>query len=226
MDILNLISWIKESRRITKAPEGSMVAVGVPNNKRDDKFLQTAMTLNDAVASGCTANNTYKTGIFDQWPFVVTPAMIKTCTRIQDTPAYPTFFAANLEGYKIGGIYELGSANSTFIVEYLGTIETTDGSYLNIFPWKTSGTVSTYPNAPLPTPVVSAFANNASVTDDNGDLVPAELMTIAIDQYSPNGADVYLIATSSTAIATINGEAAFEFEFLTTEDTSLSFTIY
>ena len=168
----------------------------------------------------------YRTGIYDIYPFPVTPSMIKGNTKVIDTPAYPTMFPFNLESYKVGGVYELGSADDTFIVEYIGTVETTDGSFLEVFPFKTTGTVTSSPSWPGPSPVISSFANGASVTDDVDDLVPAELMFIAIDQYAPDGADMFLIAASSTAVDNINGDAAFEFEFLTIEGTPLKFTLY
>jgi len=226
MDILNFISWIKEKRVITATPKGSLLAVGTPTARRDDGYLVNAVTVADAVASGAQENNTYKTGIYDQYPFPVTPYMIPTSTKIEDTPAAPTFYQGNLVGYKVAGVYELGSANDTFIIEYLGTVETTDGSYLSIFPWQTSGTVTSTPNAPMPTPIVCAFANGASISDDNDDLVPAEIMTIAIDQYAPDGADIYLVAVSQTAVYKIYGDASFNFEFLTVEGTPLKFTLY
>jgi len=56
MDILNFISWIKAKRQVTTAPEGSLIAVGTPSTKRDDKYLTLAMTLNNAVQSGNIGN--------------------------------------------------------------------------------------------------------------------------------------------------------------------------
>lgn len=56
MDILNFISWIKAKRVTTTPPDGSLVAVGAPSRKRDDKYLTVAMTLNDAVQSGNIGN--------------------------------------------------------------------------------------------------------------------------------------------------------------------------
>jgi len=56
MDILNFISWIKAKRVTTTPPDGSLVAVGAPSRKRDDKYLTVAMTLNDAVQSGNVGN--------------------------------------------------------------------------------------------------------------------------------------------------------------------------
>jgi hypothetical protein len=56
MDILNFISWIKAKRITATPPDGSLIAVGTPSTKRDDKYLTVAMTLNDAVQSGNIGN--------------------------------------------------------------------------------------------------------------------------------------------------------------------------
>ena len=56
MDILNFVSWLKAKRQVTTAPEGSLIAVGTPSTKRDDKYLTLAMTLNNAVQSGNIGN--------------------------------------------------------------------------------------------------------------------------------------------------------------------------
>ena len=56
MDILNFISWIKAKRITATPPDGSLIAVGAPSTKRDDKYLTVAMTLNDAVQSGNIGN--------------------------------------------------------------------------------------------------------------------------------------------------------------------------
>jgi hypothetical protein len=56
MDILNFISWIKAKRVTATPPDGSLIAVGAPSTKRDDKYLTVAMTLNDAVQSGNVGN--------------------------------------------------------------------------------------------------------------------------------------------------------------------------
>jgi hypothetical protein len=39
MDILNFISWIKAKRLTATPPDGSLIAVGAPSTKRDDKYL-------------------------------------------------------------------------------------------------------------------------------------------------------------------------------------------
>ena len=225
MDILNFISWIKAKRVTTTPPDGSLLAVGTPSRKRDDKYLTVAMTLNDAVAAGCQANNTLKTGIYDQYPWIVTPVMLPTCTRVEDTPAFPTMFAANLVGYKIAGTYDLNE-NDTVVVEYIGTVENVNGNPIFGLPWKTAGSVGSFVNVPFPSPFVSAFANGATIEDDNGDAVPAELMTIAIDFYAPDAADLYLVVASNTAVDAMYATVSFENEFLDIEGETLKFTIY
>jgi hypothetical protein len=223
MDILNFISWIKAKRITATPPDGSLVAVGAPSRKRDDKYLTVAMTLNDAVAAGCQANSTYKTGILDDYPWIITPSMIKTCTRIEDTPAFPTAFAANLVGQKVGGSFDLVADNS--IVEYIGTIQCLNGLDF-ILPWKTSGSVIS--NGLLPSALVSAFGCGALVTDDNsGARIPAEYMSIAVEQFSPTEADLYLVIDASTAgIDGADAEVSFEYEFLTVEGEEINFIIY
>lgn len=225
MDILNFISWIKAKRVTTTPPDGSLIAVGAPSTKRDDKYLTVAMTLNDAVAAGCQANNTLKTGIYDTYPWIITPVMLPTCTRVEDTPAFPTMFAANLLGYKVSGSYDL-SENDTILVEYIGTVENVNGNYLFELPWKTAGSVGAYVDVPFPSPFASAFANGATIADDNGNAVPAELMTIAVDFYAPGAADLYLVIASNTAVDAMYAAVSFEFEFLDIEGETLKFTRY
>lgn len=225
MDILNFISWIKAKRLTATPPDGSLIAVGAPSTKRDDKYLTVAMTLNDAVAAGCQANNTLKTGIYDNYPWTITPVMLPTCTRVEDTPAFPTMFAANLVGYKIAGTYDLNE-NDTVVVEYIGTVENVNGNNLFGLPWKTAGSVGSFVDVPFPSPFVGAFANGAIIADDNGNAIPAELMTIAVDFYAPDAADLYLVVASNTAVDAMYATISFENEFLDIEGETLKFTIY
>jgi len=225
MDILNFISWIKAKRVTTTPPDGSLIAVGAPSRKRDDKYLTVAMTLNDAVAAGCQANSTLKTGIYDNYPWPITPVMLPTCTRVEDYPAFPTSLAVNLVGYKVQGTYDL-QENDTVLVEYIGTVENVNGNNLFGLPWKTAGSVGTNVNVPFPSPFVSAFANGATIADDNDDAVPAELMTVAVNFYAPGAADLYLVIASNTAVDAMYATISFEFEFLDIEGETLKFTIY
>ena len=229
MDILNWLYLRKQQLIKTEANNAStdLVALGadVPFTTRGDGYKTYAMTLADAVYAGCTENNTLKTGIFDNYPWNITPVMLPTCTRVEDYPAFPTSFAENLVGYKVQGSYDLYE-NDTVVVEYIGTIENVNGNYLYGFPWKTAGSVGAFVDVPFPSPFVSAFANGATIADDNGDAVPAELMTIAIDFGAPGVADLYLVIASNTAVDAMYATVSFEFEFLDIEGETLKFTIY
>ena len=229
MDILNWL-YLRTNKLIrTKAnnPETDLVALGadVTFARRGDSYQTYGMTLADAVHAGCVVNNTLKTGIYDDYPWDITPVMLPTCTRVEDTPAFPTLFAANLVGYKVQGTYNL-SENDTVLVEYIGTVENVNGNPLFGLPWKTTGSVGAFVNVPFPSPIVSAFANFAIIEDDNGDAVPAELMTIAVDFYAPDAADLYLVIASNTAVDAMYGTVSFENEFLDIEGETLKFTRY
>jgi hypothetical protein len=176
------------------------------------------------IAEQCT-EQPIRTGIYDNYPWTVTPTMLPTCTNIIDTPAFPTMFAANLVGYKVSGTYDLNE-NNTFVVEYIGTVENVNGNNIFGLPWKTSGSVGAFINVPFPSPFVGAFANGATIADGNGDAVPAELMTIAVDFYAPDAADLYLVVASNTAIDAMYATISFENEFLDIEGETLKFTIY
>jgi hypothetical protein len=229
MDILNWI-YLRTNKLIkTKAnnPETDLVALGadVTFARRGDSYQTYGMTLANAVHAGCVANNTLKTGIYDDFPWIITPVMLPTCTRIEDYPVFPTALAVNLVGYKVAGTYDL-SENNTVVVEYIGTVENVNGNNLFVLPWKTVGSVAAFVNVPAPSPFVSAFANGATIEDDNGDAVPAELMTIAVDFYAPGAADLYLVIASNTAVDAMYATVSFENEFLDIEGETLKFTIY
>lgn len=229
MDILNWI-YIKTQNLIRTTPNNSktdLIVLGaeVPFTKRGDGYQTYAMPLSDAVTSVCVENNTLKTGIYDNYPFIIEPVMLPTCTRVEDYPVFPTALAVNLVGYKVTGTYDL-SENNTVVVEYIGTVENVNGNYLFGLPWKTVGSVGAFVNVPFPSPFVSAFANGAIIEDDNGDAVPAELMTIAVDFYAPSAADLYLVIASNTAVDAMYATVSFENEFLDIEGETLKFTIY
>jgi len=166
-----------------------------------------------------------RTGIYDNYPWPITPVMLPTCTRVKDYPVFPTSLAVNLVGYKVQGTYDL-QVNDTVVVEYIGTVENVNGNYLFGLPWKTVGSVGAFVNVPFPSPFVGAFANGATIEDDNGDAVPAELMTIAVDFYAPSAADLYLVIASNTAVDAMYATVSFENEFLDIEGETLKFTIY
>lgn len=150
MTILNWLYWKKQQliKKTANNADTDLVVLGaeVPFTKRDDGYQDYAMTLKDAVHAGCTANNTLYTGIYDQFPYIITPYLNKTCTRVEDTPAFPTALAVNLQGWKVEGTILLqGSASYS---EYLGTITIKNYNATPYIPFNSTGTV--YYTTPLP----------------------------------------------------------------------------
>lgn len=230
MDILNWLYLKRQQLIKTKAnnPETDLVVLGaeVPFTQRGDGYQDYAMSLKDAVASGCVANNTYKAGIYDVYPWIIEPSMLPTCTRIEDYPAFPTAFVANLVGYKVSGATFIN--NDNYLVEYIGTVEIANpmmGSYL---PWQVRGNVTTYGDGVVPN-MSSAFASGALVRDlgNSDNYVPADYMGISVDEYAPGAFDLYLVVGSTLSLGNIVADLiSFEWEFLTIEGLDVKFTIY
>jgi len=208
-----------------KADPTDLIALGTRNPRFGGGYRPTGITFQDLEAQIQCGKDTLKTGIYDEYPWPITPVMLPTCTRVEDYPVFPTALAVNLVGYKVAGTYDL-SENNTVVVEYIGTVENVNGNNLFVLPWKTVGSVAAFVNVPFPSPFVSAFANGATIEDDNGDAVPAELMTIAVDFYAPGAADLFLVIASATAVDAMYATISFENEFLDIEGETLKFTRY
>jgi hypothetical protein len=147
MTILNWLYWKKQQLIKTKANNAKtdLIVLGaeVPFTKRDDGYQDYAMSLANATQAGCTQNNTLETGIFDIYPYIVTPGILKSYTNVVDAATGDA-----LEGWKVEGTILLdGSASYS---EYLGTI--TIKNYTDLsntgLNWKASGTVQY--TTPLP----------------------------------------------------------------------------
>ena len=235
MTILNWLYWKKQQliKKEANNAETDLVVLGaeVPFTKRDDGYQDYAMTLKDAVASGCTANNTYKTGIYDQFPWPITPSMLKTCTRVEDTPAAPTALPVNLQGYKVGGAVELfGYVGYN---EYIGSVEIPDTGVSIFLPWKTTGTVSALDTTgPTDVTITNALGTFNSVIDDGtGSTTYAQISIVAIPYTSPGiqGYDLVMFVDPTALqplVGNIEATVAFEFEFLIDETLTPSFIIY
>ena len=216
MDILNWLYLKKQQliRKLANNAETDLVVLGaeVPFTQRGDGYQTYGMTLKDAVASGCQANSTYKAGIYDIFPWIIEPSMLATCTKIEDFPAAPTMFAANLVGYKVGGATFVN--NDNYVVEYIGTVEINTNSSGSYIPWKTSGSVNTYGDG-IVSNVTSAFAAGALVRDlgNSDDYVPADYMGIYLDEYTTGAFDMYLVVGSTTSAGNIVADLiSFEYE--------------
>jgi len=140
MTILNWLYWKKQQliKTIANDAKTDLVVLGaeVPFTKRDDGYQDYAMTLADATQSGCTQNNTLETGIYDIYPYIVTPGLLKSYTNVVDAAT-----GDKLEGWKVEGTILLEGSPS--YNEYLGTI--TIKNYTDVtntgLNWKASGTV-------------------------------------------------------------------------------------
>lgn len=217
MTILNWLFWKKQQLIKTEANNAKtdLVVLGaeVPFTKRDDGYQDYAMSLADAVAAGCTENNTIRTGIYDNFPFPIGyPVMLKTCTKVIDTPASPTFIAVDLQGWKVVGSIEINDG-IPFDVLYLGSVEFGNNNFWDIFPWKTTGTVYTFDDDNS-IDIYSAFTNGAIVFDNNAFATTKADFYITTDYY-PGGVDLYLTYNCTDPGAQLTGSvASFEFEFL------------
>jgi hypothetical protein len=235
MDILNWL-YLNSQQLIKKTANNAktdLVVLGaeVPFTKRDDGYQDYAMTLADAVHAGCTENNTYKAGIYDVFPWPIEPSMLKTCTRVEDTPAFPTALPVNLQGYKVGGTIELFGDASYSI--YIGSVEVPNTGVPIVLPWKTTGTVSAlYETGPDPIVITSPLSLFVTVIDSaSGSTSYAQIAIAAIPYTGPgvNGYDLIMFV-DPTSLQTIEGDieatVSFEFEFLIDETLTPSFIIY
>lgn len=229
MDILNWLYMKTAGLVKTQANDAAtdLVALGaeVPFTTRGDGYQTYSMTLADAVHAGCAENNTLRTGIFDIFPFAIgLPVMLKTCTRVIDTPAFPTFLAVNLQGYKISGSLVLTAGSSSDVV-YLGTVE--NAGFFDGFPWKITGTVYTQDDVNN-IDIHTTLASGASLFDSNGGIVVPVNIQFLPDYYAPGAFDLYL-AYSVQSIPTteqLQGIISFEFEFLNDASVEPTFTVY
>lgn len=218
MDILNWLS-IKRQQLIKTTPndaKADLLVLGaeVPFTQRGDGYQTYAMPLADAVNAVVNDNNTYNTPIYTEFPYIITPSMIKGSTTITD----PNF--GTLVTYKIAGAVDIQGSNPIDSL-YLGTIEMISGFYFGEY--KLTGNVTFYDGA---TYFNSALANGADVKDDDTNLpIAADVMQIVVDTPSPVERDLYLNWSSAAAV-TISATVIFELEILVFENAELTFTVY
>jgi len=218
MDILNWLS-LKRQQLIKTKPNNAktdLVVLGaeVPFTKRGDGYQSYAMPLADAVAAGAEENNTYDTLIYTDFPYIITPSMIKGSTIIND----PNF--GKLVTYKIVGAVDLQGSNPIDSI-YLGTIEMLSGFYFGEY--KITGNVTFFDGVEF---YNSALANGADVKDDDTNLpIAADVMQIVVDTVNPVEKDLYLNWSSAAAL-TISATVIFELEILVFENAELTFTVY
>ena len=225
MDILNWLYLVKNklARTTVENPSKDLIALGADAtfNKRGDKYQTYTVPLADAVHDACTENSTLRTGIYDQNNYPIGfPVMLKTCTRVVDTPASPTFVAVNLQGWSIQGSVEINSNDYAGSI-YLGTIEFPDDWFWPVVPWKSSGMVYTNGNE-----VYSTLGNGAMMFDNNANTIVPVNVYFQLDYYS-NGADLYMIYDANNVSSELyDTVVSFQFEFLHNEALEPTFTYY
>ena len=176
----------------------------------DGTFLKTAPT----------ACNTYNAGIYNVFPWIVEPTLIKSCTKVINTGGMTPI--TSLTGYKVSGTYLL--QNDNYVVEYIGTviISSNNGVAFNSFlPWTHTGTVATTADDILQdSSILSPFANGAIVWDNiNSQTIPVDLLNIIAypvppqSNLDPYQVDLFLVIASG-ATEEISATISFESEVL------------
>lgn len=218
MDILNWLSLKRQQLIKTKPNDAKtdLVILGaeVPFTQRGDGYQNYAMSLADAVNSVVDDSYTYNTEVYTEFPYIITPSMIKGATVIND----PNF--GKLVTYKIAGAVDIQGSNPIDSI-YLGTIEMLSGFYFGEY--KLTGIVTFFDGAEF---YNSALANGADVLDLDTNLpIAADVMQIVVNTPSVFEKDLYLNWSSAAAL-TISATVIFELEILVFENAELTFTVY
>lgn len=106
MDILNFISWLKGSRRVTTIaePGKTLIPIGVKNNTRDDKYAVGAITVQDFANEIGEPSVTFVQGTFD-------PQVQATMTPITGTITYANSTVV-FDRYRVQGTATLSGAST------------------------------------------------------------------------------------------------------------------
>lgn len=224
MDILNWLYLKSQGLVRTQANDAKtdLVTLGaeVPFTTRGDGYQAYAMPLSDATLAGTTENNTYRTPIFVNFPFIVEPSMVKGTTVFEQSVDSMLPLGTKLETYKVSGVVDLQGASSSDVI-YLGTFDYTNGISFGVN--KITGSVAFDDTSGT---VESALANGALVMDDNTSTwVPLDYIVFNEDA-GPNFRDLYLIYDASTATGDISAYVTFEYEVLFVEGTEVTYTVY
>jgi hypothetical protein len=224
MDILNWLYMTTNGLARTKAnePKTDLVALGanVGFGKRGDKYQTYSMPLADAVKAGTDENNTYRTGIFDAYPFIITPSMVKSSTVFEQnvTPIIPFVpLGTKFETYKITGVIDLTDTTNSDAI-FLGTL---DYLGLSFGAFKITGTVS-YTDAVLGI-IDTPLSTNSFVLDETT-VLPTPATFIFNEDNGPGFRDLYLIYDAPAAIGNISCYVTFEYEIIFQEGTEVVFT--
>jgi hypothetical protein len=200
-----------------------LIALGTKNPRFGGGYRPTGITFQDLEAQLQCGKDTLKTGLFDDYPFPITPVMLSTCTRVEDNLAFPI----NLQGYKVSGAIIL-SGDSSYS-EYLGSVEIATTGIPLFIPWKTTGTVTAYDG--FNNVITNPFGLFNSVEDSAGGLTYAQIIIVGLPYSGPGleGLDLVMFVdptSISPVVGDIEAVVAFEWEFLIDDTLTPTFTIY
>lgn len=156
--------------------------------------------------SGPNCDSAYKTNIFEKYPYVVEPSMLKTCTSAEQIGNGVFPLGEKIQTYKIGGALSLSDQPSANII-YLGSVE----DFNIAFPWKLTGVVDAYDDD-FGAYIQSALATGAFMTDVSTGLTVSTGLISILTEYFPGGMDIYLVYFANT-LNNIDATISFEFEF-------------
>jgi hypothetical protein len=225
MDILNWL-YLRTSKLIRKTPNNpktDLIAIGadVTFQKRDDRYQTYAMSLEDLGKTVGCASNTYAAPIFDEYPYIILPTMVETCTFIENTSTLPSPYPSNWQGWKIGGAILL--EGETTYAYPIGTVTIPNTPTAINLSWKITGSVTYSDNLFGDLAVTNALGLFNNIADSAGGSSYCQIYFLEFPTVVGDNTEIdivmYVDQTSlSPVVGDMEGRVSFEYEFLV-EDT-------
>jgi|688.fasta_scaffold43162_10 hypothetical protein len=203
------------------------------------QFIVTIGTPNSVTEISIGSNNkwvatvipeTVNTPIYDTYPYIITPNLIKTQNELSAFSGLGIGFG--FTGYKMSGTIDLSGGTSYSI--YVGSIEMEDFSIGDFFPSKISGVVTAFDVANN-IYIQNALGYTIELIDDASTLsqtafeVIAEYYSYVVDGITISGFDIFINAYSIGGIAptgNITGVISYEYDFLMLLGSTPTFILY
>lgn len=232
MDILNWL-YLRTSKLIRKTPNNpktDLIAIGadVTFQKRDDRYQTYAMTLEDLGKTVGCASNTYTAPIFEEYPYIILPSMVESCTFIENTTTAPFPFAypSNLQGWKIGGAIQLDGETS--YAYPIGTITIPNSlTGLNLS-WKITGSVTYSDTIFGNIAVTNALGLFNNIADSAGGSSYCQIYFVEFPTVVGDNLEIDIVmfvdqTSISPVVGDMEGRVSFEYEFLVEEGVTPEF---
>jgi len=196
MDILNFISWIKGRRVVTSVdPAKTLIPVGLKDNRRDDGYLASAITVTDLANQLGEPSVTFVQGTFD-------PQVQATMTPIPGTITYANGLVV-FDRYRVQGTAYLSGAAS-----YAYLIGVVVGSTPLLRVREDSTILATDTN--VYDTVASAMNFNVLVKDGTGALI-STLSAFIADDNTISSPDEHWFTLVMTAGAPFSADVSIDF---------------